>query len=629
MTAPAIEPERIPPLTRKFVLRVLACYKPHAARLFIAFTFILLGAVFTIIQPLILRSLVDQAASRTDDFIKLASAASLLVFLPVFSAALGVIQRRITGVIAADMQLGLRNRVYAHLQHLPYRMYVHAPPGEISARLSGDIQSTPQILLRTFPDGIGSLLRLLGSFAAMFALEWRLTLAALAVLPILGWVARQRNYTSRKLALNTMQANAALGLQVGETTQAGGIMNVRLFDRTRQEIERYQSLAAQARETDVAQNNLQANSVIWTSMIAAIGTAIVYAVGGILVFSNNTFSIGTVVAFVAYLGGLYAALQTIFSLPQSMALALVSYERIFELLDLPTEDPGPPRDNLPDRASGELCFQNITFRFDDEIPLRTTARPWSTRMMGLSGIQEALPSDENALENITFSVIPGKMTAIVGPSGAGKSTLFNLIPRFYDPNQGHISLDGEDLRTLPLEWLRRQISLVSQGIHVLPGTLGENLRYARPQATDAELLAACRAARLDEWLASLPNGLETFLGQSGARLSGGERQRLAIARALLKDAPVLLLDEATSHLDSINEAMLQDALFRVRQNRTTLVIAHRLSTVHDADEILVLDHGRIFERGTHPTLLALNGLYTRLYEKQFASEKRPNNEATQ
>jgi ATP-binding cassette subfamily B protein len=621
MTSPTLEPERIPVLKRAFVQRILRELQPYWARLAFTTLFILLGTVFTVIQPLILRSLIDEAGRRSNDMLRLGTIAGFLVLLPVLAALLGVIQRRITGAISADMQFDLRNRIYAHLQKLPYRMYVHSPPGEFNNRLSVDTQQTNQMILRTLPDATSNALRLVGSFIAMFSLEWRLTLAALAILPLAAWIARKRNYATRKVNLHTMQVHSALGLQVGETTQASGIMNMRLFDRGPYELERNKTLSNQVREAELLNNNLMAGNIVSSSVIIAIGTALVYAIGGLLVFSGN-FTLGAVVAFVAYLNGLYTALQSLMSLPQSMALALIGYERIFELLDLPLEDPGPTRADLPKRANGNLCFENVTFQFDDEVPLRATARPWSINLMGQSGTAQSDRPQANALENIQFSVSPGHMIAIVGPSGAGKSTIFNLIPRFYDPNLGQITLDGQDLRNLPLEWLRKQISLVSQGIHIIPGTLADNLRYAQPNANDTSLHNALKAANLYEWAISLPHGLDTFMGQSGARLSGGERQRLAIARALLKDTPILLLDEATSHLDSINEEALQDALFRIRQNRSTLVIAHRLSTVHDANEILVLDHGKVRERGTHQTLLAHNGLYAQLYKTQFITEKR-------
>ncbi len=613
---PIVEPERIPPLTRGFILRLSKWYRPQAVRLLLAALIVFLTVALTVVQPLILRDVIDRATTG-GDFSQLALAAALLVLLPVLSAGLNVAHNRILGTASANVTFSLRNAVYSHLQHLPYQMYVHAPPGEINARLSGDIQQTTNIIQRTFPDGLSSLLRLVGTLAVMFALEWRLSLAAILAAPLLAWVARKRNYAARKMSLNAMQANAALGLQVGETTSPGGILSMRLFNRLQYEWDRYFALNRQVRDLEVNQNNLNANLVVLTSAIAAIGTALVYAVGGLLIL-GNAFTIGTVIAFVAYLGGLYSTMQSLSSLPQGVALALVGYQRVFELLDLESEDPGPTRSDLPERARGELVFSNVTFRFNDEVPLRETARPWSVRMMGQSA-QPVNPQQaaENALEDITFSVSPGRMVAIVGPSGAGKSTIFNLIPRLYDPNQGEIRLDGKDIRNLPLEWLRQQVSLVSQGIYIAPGTLSDNLRYAKPHASDDELRAALKQANLAEWVESLPHGLETFMGQAGSRLSGGERQRLAIARALLKNTPLLLLDEATSHLDSINESLLQEALFRVRLERATLVIAHRLSTVHDADEILVLDHGKIVERGIHENLLAQRGLYANLYEKQF------------
>lgn len=616
MKLPNIEPEHSPKITHAFAARIFAQYRYEIPRLLAAFILIVLSILFTLWQPLILRDVVDRATVG-GEFSQLALAAALLVLFPVLSAGLNVAHSRILGTVSANTSFHLRNTVYSHMQRLPYRMYVHAPPGEINYRLSGDVNQTSYIIQHAFPEGLSNLLRLAGTLTIMFFLEWRLSLAAMLAVPVLAWVARKRNYTAHKINLNTMQAGAALSLQVAETTHPGGILSVRIFNRLQHEIERYLELNQQVRDLEISHNKLNANIVVLSSGIAAVGTALVYAVGGLLVL-EKAFSIGTVIAFVAYLTGLYAALQGLSRLPQGLTQALIGYQRIFELLDLETENPGPIRPDLPIHAHGKLTFEQVTFRFDDSIPLRETARPWSVRMMGQSAQpMHAEQSTENALEEISFSVSPGRMVAIVGPSGAGKSTIFNLIPRLYAPNYGRITLDGHDLRELPLDWLRAQISLVSQGIYIAPGTLRDNLRYAKTRASENEMHTALKLANLADWAESLPHGLETFLGQGGARLSGGERQRLAIARALLKNTPLLLLDEATSHMDSLNESLLQEALFRIRQDRATLVIAHRLSTVHDADEILVLDNGRIIERGKHQSLLAQNGLYARLYEKQF------------
>ncbi len=617
----SLQPERLPPLTRAFWMRILPWMRPYFWQIAGVLLLVLLSAGFQVIQPLILRNLVDQAVNRPD-LLHLALAAGLLVLLPVLTALLGVAQRRLSSRTSTGMTYDLRVSLYRHLQQLPYRMYVHAPPGEITARMSGDVAQTSGLVTRVLPDGLMYFLRLLGSLAAMLMLDWRLTLAGLLVMPLVAWFARRRNYRARQLALEAMQANAAMGLQTGETLGPSGVINVRLFDRNEFEHARFRDLASELRQVEFRQDWVGAEGIIISSLLAALGTAIVYAVGGLMV-AANTFTIGTVIAFVSYLGGVYSQVQGVFSLPQAAAMSLVAYGRIFELLDLPAEETRTAQlpANLPQRARGKLEFKNVSFKFIDDVPFSNSARPWSLALMGRArhAQEESIPTGE-ALSDISFSVEPGQMVALVGPSGAGKSTLFNLIPRFHNADAGTITLDDQDIQTLPLAWLRRQIGFVSQSLHLIHGTLGDNLRYANPAATDADLDQACRAASLTEFIASLPDGYDTYIGASGSRLSGGEAQRLALARALLKDCPILLLDEPTSHLDSINEAALHEALIKARQGRATLVIAHRLSTVRSADVILVLDHGRIVERGSHLELLNLGGLYTRLYEKQFAAQ---------
>jgi ATP-binding cassette subfamily B protein len=601
------------------LLQLQPYLRPFLWRFVSIFILILLGAALTVIQPLVLKNLVDLIASKNNLY-SMALAAGVLLVLPVLSSFLGVMYRRMASIVSADFLYSLRVDVYAHLQKLPYSLYVHAPPGELNARMSGDIALTTQMIERTFPDGVYGILRLFGSLLAMFVLDWRLTLASLVVMPLIGLFARARNQRLHKILQESMSVESALGLHIGETLRPLSIMNIRLFDRTQTENHRFIQLAAELRNIEKQRDFLHSENIVVSSLITALGSALVYAFGGMLV-SMNIFTIGTVIAFVAYLGSLYATVQGLANLPQSMSASLLGLQRVFELLNLPTEQDVPvhPVTTLPERVAGHLVFDDVSFCFVDEVPFSTTARPWSLALMRYSASQSEATT-LNALTNISFSVQPGQMVALVGPSGAGKSTLFNLIPRFYNPDSGSVMLDGYKIRDVPITWLRQQVGFVSQNIYLFPGTLGDNLRYANPEATQDEIDQACKQSNLAEFIASLPHGYETYVGAGGARLSGGEIQRLALARALLKRAPIMLLDEPTSHLDSLNESILRDALARVRSIHSTLVIAHRLTTVQAADLILVLDRGRIVERGKHEELLKIDGLYALLYQKQFAPQ---------
>jgi ATP-binding cassette subfamily B protein len=415
---------------------------------------------------------------------------------------------------------------------------------------------------------------------------------------------------------------------------------VKLFGRAPVEVSRFDQRTARVRDIGVQRAVLGASFFVIVGLISAVGTALVYGIGGYLAI-RGAFTVGTIVAFGAYMTSLYSALQGLANAPVEFATSIVSFERVFEVIDLPMDIQEKPEARILSNVSGELVFENVSFRYqaEEQASLSDVHRfghmdSVTTALSGERPGRAARPDEPEeetlhrsqarvtALEEIDFRVPAGKLVALVGPSGAGKTTLTYLIPRLYDPTQGRILIDGVDLREVTLDSLAAQIGMVTQETHLFHDTIRTNLLYARLDADQSELEAAARAANIHDFIIELPNGYDTVVGERGYRLSGGEKQRIALARVILKDPRILVLDEATSHLDSESELLIQEALKRVMAGRTSIVIAHRLSTILAADIILVLDRGRIVEHGTHHELLALGGLYANLYETQFSRETR-------
>jgi ATP-binding cassette subfamily B protein len=450
----------------------------------------------------------------------------------------------------------------------------------------------------------------------------------------------------RDIARQQLEANAQMNATMNETLNIGGALLVKLFGREAVEVKRFEGRASQVRQLGIGRAVLGAIFFIIIGLVSAVGTALVYGIGGYLVM-KDAFTIGTIVAFGAYMSSLYSALQSLTNAPVDFATSVVSFERVFEVIDLPDDIQEVPGARELKDVKGELEFEHVTFRYtmDGKALLSDVKRYGRMDNVDavLSGDHQAqkgrsLKSDNgqngnseeegvhtqarlNALEDVSFTARSGQLVALVGPSGAGKTTLTYLIPRLYDPTGGRILLDGIDLRDVTLDSLSFQIGMVTQETHLFHDTIRTNLLYARLDATQAELEAAARAANIHDFVASLPDGYDTIVGERGYRLSGGEKQRVALARVILKDPRILVLDEATSSLDSESELLIQEALKRVMAGRTNIVIAHRLSTILAADMILVMDCGMIVERGTHRELLSQGGLYSTLYETQFSRER--------
>jgi ATP-binding cassette subfamily B protein len=575
--------------------------------------------LISLLPPLLMRDLIDRAIPG-EDLGRVSVLGLLMVAVPLLNGIVGVVQRWASARAGEGIIFDLRTALYGHLQRMSLAFYTGTRPGELMSRLNNDVVGAQQAITGTLVSVVSNSLGVAATLTVMLRLEWRLTLAAVAILPLFIFPSRRVGRTLRGVTRRQMEANARMNATMNETLNVSGALLVKLFGRTLDEDRRFAGLASEVRDLGVRRALIGRWFFMALGVISAVGTALVFWLGAVLVI-RGSLTVGTIVALSAYLTALYGPLSALSNSRVELATSLVSFERVFEVLDLP-RDIGEPEEPEPlEPVRGRVTFERVDFdygasareglehvrRFSWWHPQDDTGEapeaPAGTRQMALAGLD--------------FDVRPGELVALVGPSGAGKTTVTWLIPRIYDATAGRVLIDGRDVRTLPLDDLARHVGVVTQEAYLFHDTIAANLRYARPDATPAEVEAAARAANIHEFIASLPRGYDTVVGERGYRLSGGEKQRVAIARVILKDPAILILDEATAHLDAHSEALIQDALEHVMAGRTSFVIAHRLSTVLAADRILVLDEGRIVEQGTHGQLLASGGLYAGLYETQF------------
>jgi ATP-binding cassette subfamily B protein len=498
------------------------------------------------------------------------------------------------------------------------RFFTATRTGELISRLNSDVVGAQQAITGTFVSVVSNVVSVAAILAVMIQAEWRLTALALAALPVFVLPARRVARILRRVTEQQMEHNASMSAILQETFNVSGALLVKLFGRSREEQARFGVEAAHVRDLGVRRAMIGRWFFAALGLVSAAGTAGVFWVGAVLVMQGG-LSTGELVMFAALLGQLYGPLAAISNTRVELATSLVSFERVFEVLDL---EPDLEEGTVAlDRVEGTIAFEHVSFRYRGEGPEGLDAvkrfRFWEGGRGDAGPALVQAPSRTLALSGVDFRVEAGTLTALVGPSGAGKTTISYLIPRLYDVTEGRVLIDGHDVRSLTFDSIARGIGVVTQESYLFHDTIAANLRYAHPDASDEELAEACRAANIDEFIAGLPEGLQTVVGERGYRLSGGERQRIAIARVILKDPRILILDEATSHLDSRSEALIQEALERLMVGRTSVVIAHRLSTVLAADIILVLDQGRLVESGSHRQLLAGRGLYASLYETQF------------
>ena len=631
-----------PKVTRQLLLRVLTYargYWWHIAGMLVT---ILLTTGLSLLTPLIFRNMID-VVIPAKDVNRLVWLGVALLAIPALTGVVNVIQRRLNSTVGEGVIYDLRSTLFSRLQHMSLRFFTNTKSGELMSRLNNDVVGAQNAISNTIVNIVTNLIEAIALFIVMFTLEWRLTLISVLILPLFFVAAQRLGNVLRDIARQGMETNAQMNAHMNETLNIGGALLVKLFGRTREEENRFRERAAGVRDIGIRRAVLSSSFFVIFGLITAVGSALVYGLGGWYVIQGS-FTVGTIVAFGSYLGNLYGTLQGLAGAPVEFSTSMVSFERVFEIIDLPQdiiekEDAKPLRD-----VKGELEFNNVSFNYsiDPSKLLKDVKRygrhedvgavlSLADKRNGEKKMKSAASSDgetdspsqarEVALEGISFVARRGQLVALVGPSGAGKTTMTYLIPRLYDPTDGVIRIDGHDLKDVTLESLSNAIGMVTQETYLFHDTIRTNLTYAKMDATQSEIESAARAANIHQFIMDLPDGYDTIVGERGYRLSGGEKQRIALARVILKDPRILVLDEATSHLDSESESLIQEALKRVMAGRTSIVIAHRLSTILAADLILVMDRGKIVEKGTHEELLALSGLYAQLYEAQFRAER--------
>ncbi len=601
-----------PTVDRALLRRVLGYGLAYKGKVAIVLVTIFVISLLSLVPPLIMLALIDTAIPE-EDLSMVTWLGLAMVAVPLVNGVVGVVQRRASAQIGEGIIFDLRCQLYGHLQRMSLGFFTATRTGELMSRLNNDVVGAQQAVTGTFVTLAANIVSTILTLVVMARLEWRLTLLAVAVLPLFIFASRRVGRTLRVVRREQMERNAVMNAHMQETLSVSGALLVKLFGRTESEDDRFAEEAAAVRDLGVRQATIGRWFFMALGVMSALGSALVFWAGAYLVISAD-LTIGTVVALSAYLTQLYGPLSALSNARVEFATSLVSFERVFEVLDLRrsiVERPTPVR---LERLRGTIEFDEVWFAYGTDGGLGSVRRYSSHDLDG----DIELPKAEGwALRDLSFTVEPGELVALVGPSGAGKTTTTYLVPRLYDVTQGAVRIDGHDVRDLTLDSLARGIGVVTQESYLFHDTIGANLRYAKADATDEELQAAADAANIADFIARLPSGYDTIVGERGYRLSGGEKQRIAIARVILEDPQILILDEATSHLDAHSEALIQEALERVMQGRTSLVIAHRLSTILAADRILVIDDGTLVEEGTHAELLRRGGLYASLYRTQF------------
>jgi ATP-binding cassette, subfamily B, bacterial len=603
------------------VRRVVRFARPYRLQLGIFLFATAIDAVITVVNPLLLRSLIDRGIIGRDEGVVIAIAL-IAVGVALFDAFLGVVNRWFSSRLGEGIIYDLRTQVFDHVQRQPIAFFTRAQTGSLVSRLDGDVVGAQSAIVGTLSSVVSNVLAVISLLVAMFLLSWVVSLLALALIPLFLIPVRLVGRRLQRLSRESMQLNAEMGSTMTERFNVAGAMLAKLFGRPREESALFASKAAKVREIGVTRDMYGSVMMIGITLLTALFTAVVYGAGGSLVV-KGALQLGTLVALAQLIARVYGPIGQLSNVQVQVMTALVSFDRVFEVLDLePLIKEKPGAVTLPRTQPGtteeapEIRFDHVSFRY----PTAAEVSLASLESIALKA-PERVDAAQGVLHDVSFTAPAGQLTALVGPSGAGKTTITALVSRMYDPNDGAVLIGGHDITDVTLESLHDVVGVVTQDAHLFHDTIRANLLYARPSATTAELVEACKQAQIWDLISVLPDGLDTIVGDRGYRLSGGEKQRVALARLLLKAPSIVVLDEATAHLDSESEAAVQQALTVALHGRTSLVIAHRLSTVLDADQILVVEAGQVVERGTHEELLAADGLYAELYHTQFKSQE--------
>ena len=615
---PSVTKQKLKPGT---VRRIAGYARPYRLELTIFLLAAALDAAVTVAYPVLLGFVIDKGILPKRPSVVLA-VAGIMAGLAIFDAFLSVVQRYFTSRVGEGLIYDLRTQVFGHVQRQPIAFFTRAQTGSLVSRLNSDVIGAQQALTSTLSSVVSSTLQLILVLAAMFFYSWPVTLIVLVLIPVFLYPARRVGRRLQRLTRESMQLDAQLGSTMTERFNVAGAMLAKLYGRPADELELFSGRAGRVRDIGVLTALWGSALVTGLSLLATVSQSVVYGLGGELVI-HETLQLGSMVALATLLTRLYGPITSLSNVQVSVMTALVSFDRVFEVLDLkPLIDERPGATALAAAGRGgpatapDIEFDDVSFRY----PTASEVSLASLESIALAVPEKAGPG-QHALTDVSFVAPAGRLTALVGPSGAGKTTITHLVARMYDPLSGAVRIGGTDIRDVTLDSLHEVVGVVTQDAHLYHDTIRANLLYARPAATEQELILACQAAQIWDLIVVLPDGLDTVVGDRGYRLSGGEKQRIALARLLLKAPSVVVLDEATAHLDSESEAAVQRALKTALAGRTSLVIAHRLSTIREADQILVVDGGRVVERGQHADLLAGGGLYADLYRTQFARQE--------
>lgn len=589
-----LSPEEVmankPKITLALIKRIASYLIPYWKQTLIVLVLIFIASILSLMPSILTGKIIDEGLIGRD-FDMLLRYILLSLGVVVLSNVIGVVESYTNTWIAQHIAFDMRNKMFSHLQAMSHRFFTTSRQGEIITRMTSDISGVQMVITNTFTSIIRNIVVLITALYAMFSMNWLLALLALVIVPLFSIPTKQVGKSRWVLARKAQECNDEINGILNETLSVSGQLLVKLFTNEKFEYDKYVNANSKMVKLNIKESLTGRWFGVAINTFTNIGPMLIYLAGGILIMKyDSNLTVGDISVMVALLGRMYQPINSLMNIQVDLIRSMALFTRIFEYFDMPVEIKNEPDAIVPASIKGSIKFENVSFCYDNSMPI---------------------------LNNLSFNLEAGKSIAIVGPSGAGKSTIINLIPRLYDVTGGRITIDGIDIRKLDLEFLRNNIGLVTQDTYLFNGTIRENLLYAKFDATDDELIDACKKANIHDFIMAQPNGYDTIVGNRGLKLSGGEKQRISIARVILKNPPIMIFDEATSSLDSISESLIQDAIDPLIKGRTSILIAHRLSTIMAVDEILVISDGKVVEQGKHHELVARGGVYTELYETQF------------